>query len=213
VTTYSVEEVPGANLNTAVFDPAGILWFTGQNGVVGRLDPETDEMVVTTDTRGRGPYGITATPDGEVFFASLAGSYVGKASFVDGAITIEPIEPPTPGAGPRRVWSDSNGIVWISEWDAGMVGRYDPESGDWREWPLPGDAPQAYAVYVDEHDLVWLSDFGGNALHRFNPATETFDSFPLQDPNGSVRQIHGREGEVWGAESAADKLISVTVTC
>ena len=27
------------NLNTATFDNDGLLWFTGQNGVYGRLDP------------------------------------------------------------------------------------------------------------------------------------------------------------------------------
>jgi virginiamycin B lyase len=212
VSSFPVD-APGANLNTATFDADGILWFTGQSGVVGRLDPETGEMVTTTETGGRGPYGITATPDGQVFFASLAGSYLGKASFANGAIQIETFNPPTTGAGPRRVWTDSTGVIWISEWNAGMVGRYDPATGEWQEWKLPGDAPQAYAVFVDEHDLVWLSDFGGNALVRFNPATESFDSFPLPDPGGSVRQIHGREGEVWGAESGADKLISVTSTC
>ena len=212
VTTFPVDE-SNANLNTAAFDRDGILWFTGQSGVVGRLDPATGDVMTTTETGGRGPYGITATPDGEVFFASLAGSYVGNVSFNDGAIQIEAIYPPTNGAGPRRVWTDSEGVIWISEWNAGMVGRLDPSSGDWQEWTLPGDAPQAYAVFVDEHDLVWLSDFGGNALVRFNPETETFDSFPLPDPGGSVRQIHGREGEVWGAESASDKLISLTSTC
>ena len=29
----------GANLNTAAFDKRGTLWFTGQSGVYGRLDP------------------------------------------------------------------------------------------------------------------------------------------------------------------------------
>ena len=28
-----------ANLNTATIDPDGVVWFTGQNGIVGRLDP------------------------------------------------------------------------------------------------------------------------------------------------------------------------------
>ena len=28
-----------ANLNTATFDRQGVLWFTGQNGVYGRLVP------------------------------------------------------------------------------------------------------------------------------------------------------------------------------
>jgi virginiamycin B lyase len=30
-----------ANLNTASFDRQGVLWFTGQNGIYGRLDPKT----------------------------------------------------------------------------------------------------------------------------------------------------------------------------
>jgi virginiamycin B lyase len=212
VTTFPVD-VTSANLNTAVFDKDGMLWFTGQSGIVGRLNPKSGDMTTTTETNGPGPYGITSTPNGDVFFASLAGSYLGKASFDDGAIKIDVIAPPTSGAGPRRVWSDSKGIVWISEWNAGLVGRYDPKSGDFKEWKLPGSVPQAYAVYVDEHDLIWLSDFGGNALVRFNPATETFDSFPLPDPNGSVRQINGRTGEIWGAESASDKIVSVAETC
>ena len=32
-------QFPNANLNTATFDRKGILWFTGQNGVYGRVDP------------------------------------------------------------------------------------------------------------------------------------------------------------------------------
>jgi virginiamycin B lyase len=44
---------------------------------------------------------------------------------------------------------------------------------------------------------------------RFDPATETFESFPLPSPNASVRQILGRPGEVWGAESGVDKLVVV----
>jgi len=30
-----------ANLNTATFDRSGILWFTCQSGIYGRLDPTT----------------------------------------------------------------------------------------------------------------------------------------------------------------------------
>src|SRR5437764_5246020 len=33
-----------ANLNTATFDGRGILWFTGQAGVYGRLDPATGRV-------------------------------------------------------------------------------------------------------------------------------------------------------------------------
>lgn len=197
---------PDANLNTAAFAGDGRLWFTGQNGLHGVFDPETEEMEVFDSPGGRGPYGIDATPDGVVYYVSLAGSYLGR---IDSGGSVTVIEPPTPDQGARRVWADSGGALWISEWNSGQLSRYEPDTGDWSEWPLPGDSPQAYAVYVDELDQVWVSDFGGNALHRFDPAAEVFDTFPLPSNPGNVRQILGRTGEVWGAESAADQLIVV----
>ena len=199
---------PGANLNTAVFDPAGMLWFTGQSGIYGRLHPSSGTVEVFDDPEGRGPYGITSTPAGDVWYASLAGSHVARIDSVGGSATI--VEPPTAGQGARRVWSDSRGRIWVSEWDAGQVGVHDPAAGTWREWRLPGDGPMAYAVFVDERDIVWLTDFGANAIVRFDPASETFASVVLPSPKGSVRQLHGRPGEVWGAESGADKLVVVT---
>ncbi len=101
------------NLNTAAFDSDGILWFTGQSGIYGRLNPATGEMQVFEAPRGRGPYGITSTPDGEVFYASLAGSHIATIDKTTNLATI--IEPPTQGQGARRVWSDSLGRIWVSE--------------------------------------------------------------------------------------------------
>jgi virginiamycin B lyase len=197
---------PSANLNTAVFDDDGVLWFTGQGGVYGRLQP--GGAVEAFDApRGAGPYGITVTPDGDVYYASLAGSHIARLDPTTGAATV--IEPPTADQGTRRVWSDSRGRIWCSQWDAGQVAVYDPSTGAWEEWALPGGDPQAYAVFVDDRDIVWLSDFGANTLVRFDPQTEVFTSFPLPSEPSDVRQIHGRPGEVWGAESAADSLVVV----
>ena len=53
-----------ANLNTATFDRDGVLWFTGQSGIYGRLDPETGALRVFRAPGGTGPYGITTTPRG-----------------------------------------------------------------------------------------------------------------------------------------------------
>jgi virginiamycin B lyase len=198
----------GANLNTAAFDGDGTLWFTGQSGIYGRLDPATGHVDVFDDPDGRGPYGMTATPAGDIWYASLAGSHIARIDRASGSATI--VEPPTAGQGARRVWSDSTGRIWVAEWDAGQVGMHDPATGEWREWRLPGDSPQAYAVFVDDHDIVWLTDFGANAIVRFDPVRERFDPIELPDAGGAVRQLLGRPGEVWGAESAADKLVRVT---
>ncbi len=148
-----------ANLNTASFDRQGVLWFTGQNGIYGRLDPKTGAMAVFDAPRGTGPYGIATTPDGQVFFASLAGNYLGQIDLETGATTV--LEPPVPRQGARRVWSDSRGALWITGWNSGDLFRYDIKSKTWARWHLPGDGPQPYAVYVDEIDAVWVSDWGG----------------------------------------------------
>jgi virginiamycin B lyase len=196
-----------ANLNTAAFDQAGILWFTGQSGIYGRLDPKSGKIQVFEAPKGRGPYGITATPQGDIYFASLAGSYVGHLDTSTGKVTV--LEPPTPRQGARRVWSDSKGQIWVSEWNAGQVSRYTPSTGAWRSWRLPGDSPRAYAVYVDDKDMVWLSDFGANAVLRFDPKTETFQSFAGSAPGAEVRQILGRPGEVFAPESGIDRLMVI----
>jgi virginiamycin B lyase len=198
---------PDIGVHTATFDGEGVLWFTGQAGVIGRLDPADGRVEVFDAPGGSGPYGIATTPAGDVWYASLAGSHIARIDRATGEATV--VEPPTADQGARRIWSDSTGRLWIAEWNAGQLGMHDPASGDWKEWPLPGDDAQAYAVYVDELDGVWLTDFGSNAIVRFDPRTEEFASFELPSNDGAVRQLLGRSGEVWGAESAADALVVI----
>ena len=199
-----------ANLNTATFDQSGILWFTGQNGIYGRLDPTTGHIKTFSSPKGPGPYGISTTPDGEVYFASLAGSYIARIDLETGNVTV--LEPPTPDQGARRVWSDSINRIWVSEWDSGKLGVYDPDTKTWKEWQLPGENPLPYAVYVDEHDKVWISDFASNSFLRFDPMLESFEEFKLPSKDAKVRQILGSLGEVWGAESGTDKLVRVQMS-
>ena len=199
-------DASSANLNTLTFDKKGRVWFTGQSGYYGRLDPATSDMKVWNAPRGSGPYGITATPSGDVYYASLAGNHIAHVDVETGVATV--IEPPTKGQGARRVWSDSRGRIWVSYWNTGQVGMYDPASRSWREWKLPGTG-HAYAVWVDDQDKVWLTDWSTNAIVKFDPVTEKFESFASDKRGADVRQMLGRAGEVWGAESGNDRLVMV----
>jgi virginiamycin B lyase len=199
--------LPAANLNTGVFDKDGVYWFTGQNGVHGYVNPKTGKHESWKSPR-RGTYGITVTPANEVWYVALAGDHLGKIDKTTGNVDI--IEPHKKGAGPRRVWSDSKGVLWVSFWHSGEVGRYDPAAKAWKTWLLPGNPGSGcYSVYVDEQDKVWLTDFMTNAIVRFDPATEQFETFPSSKRGAQVRQMLGRPGEVWGAESGNDRLVQI----
>jgi virginiamycin B lyase len=194
-----------ANLNTAAFDKKGMYWFTGYSGIYGRVEPASGKVDIWKAPKGSGPYGMTATPAGEVWYASLAGDHIAKIDTITGKATV--VEPPKSGVGPRRIWSDSKGILWVSFWNTGEVGRYDPSAGSWKVWALPNSRSGCYSVYVDEQDKIWLTDFTANAVVRFDPLTEKFESFRSNRRNANVRQMLGRPGEAWGAESGTDRLV------
>ena len=199
-----------ANLNTCAFDGDGDLWFTGQSGYVGKVAVKTGEVTVKPVPRGRGPYGICGTPTGDVWWCSLAGSFIARIDRKTGDSAI--VEPPTPNQGARRVWSDSKGRIWVSEWNAGNLSMHDPASKTWRTWKLPGQSPQAYAVYVDEKDTAWVTDWGGNAVFSFDARTEKFERHALPRESTNIRQILGRPGEVWLPESGTEHISVIRTT-
>ena len=113
-----------------------MLWFTGQNGVYGSARPEVGQVTVYDAPRGAGPYGITTTPSGDVYYASLAGNYVGRINTRPGRPRCSTADAGKArgGCGPIR-WADLG-----ERMERGQVARYDPARA-WREWPLPGPEP------------------------------------------------------------------------
>lgn len=198
------EGTPYANLNTAAFDGDGDLWFTGQSGVIGKVWVKSGKVEVWDAPRGRGPYGICATPSGEVWYCSLAGSYIARIDRRTGESHV--VEPPTKNNGARRVWSDSRGRIWVSEWVSGNLSMHDPAAKSWSTWRMPGENPHAYAVYVDERDIVWVAEWSSNAMFSFDPASGKFERYDFPRPGVNIRQILGRKGEVWLPESGTEHI-------
>ena len=195
---------PYANLNTCAFDGDGDLWFTGQSGVVGKVAVKSGKVSAWDSPRGRGPYGICATPSGDIWWCSLAGSFIAKVDRSTGQSTI--FEPPTRDQGARRVWSDSHGRIWVSEWNSGQLSMYDPAEKKWRVHKPPVEGARVYAVYVDDRDQVWSSEWTSNSMFRFDPASETFERFAMPRQGANIRQILGRRGEVWLPESGTEYI-------
>jgi virginiamycin B lyase len=203
------EGTPYANLNTCAFDGAGDVWFTGQSGYYGRVAVKTGKVDAWQAPRGRGAYGICATPSGDIWYCSLANSYIARVDLKSGESQV--IDPPTKEQGARRVWSDSRGRIWVSEWVAGQLSVYDPASRAWKTYKPPVPNAHVYAVYVDERDHVWISEWTSNAMYRFDPSSEKFERFEFPRSGANVRQILGRRGEVWVGESGTEH-ISVIAT-
>ena len=136
-------QMPYANLNTGVFDKDGIYWFTGQNGVHGYVNPKTGKHESWKSPR---PRHLRHHRDAD---ATRSGTWRSPAT-ISARSTRRPamsmiVEPHKKGAGPRRVWTDSKGLLWVSFWHSGEVGRYDPAAKTWKTWLLPA-TPAAAAI-------------------------------------------------------------------
>ncbi len=86
----------------------------------------------------------------------------------------------------RRLDIDDNGIIWYVNSSQGRLGRYDPKTGEIKEWASPsGPKSHPYALAVVDGN-VWYNESGKrpDTLVRFDPATETFQSWPI--PSGDV---------------------------
>ena len=86
--------------------------------------PRSGALRVFRAPGGPGPYGIATTPGGQVWYSSLAGSYIARIDSTRARRRSSGRR--RKGEGARRVWADSRGRLWVSEWNAGRVARYDP---------------------------------------------------------------------------------------
>ena len=103
VTVFKLPIKDYANLNTAAFDKTGIYWFTGQSGYHGRLDPKSGDIQVFKSPGGRGTYGMTVTPKGDVWYASLAGNHIAKIDLATGNAKIDRADDARAGRAPGVV--------------------------------------------------------------------------------------------------------------
>ena len=207
--TGDIEEIPmpdkaARDPHTLVFDAnEKNIWFTVQNGnMIGRLNIESHQVdLVPSATKNSRPYGIKVAPNGSAWVALFG---TNKLAHIDPAsLALTEIELPRPGALPRRLEITRDGRVWYVDFLGGRLGVYEPDSGSFREWPMPqGAKAQPYGMASDEQGRIWLVATGvrPNVFMGFDPATEKFfGATDVPSGGGSVRHMHyhAPSGAVW----------------
>ena len=53
------------------------------------------------------------------------------------------------------------------------MGRFDPKTQTFTEYPLPGPEPTPYGLGIDADTHIWYSSYNMDVLGRFDPKTGT----------------------------------------
>jgi virginiamycin B lyase len=96
----------------------------------------------------------------------------------------------------------------------GVVGRFDPKTGEAREWSSPGGPDSGPYGIATLNDNVWYSESGTkpNTVVRFDPKTETFQTWPIPSGGGVVRNMMATsDGNLVLACSGVNRIALVEV--
>ena len=111
---------------------------------------------------------------------------------------------------------DRDGTIWYVNSGMGMLGRYDPKKGEFKEWPSPsGPRSHPYAIAVID-GIVWYNESGQrpDTLVRFDPKTEKFQSWAIPSGGvhaGIVRHMRPtRDGGLILHQSSTNRIILMT---
>lgn len=215
-TEYKMPDPKAKDPHTIVFDPKGILWFTLQNSnMVGRLDPATGDIkLVSAPVANAKPYGIKIDADGMLWVSCNGAPCLLK--LYPATMTLTEVKLTLPGTTVRRLDIAEDGMIWYVNSGQGRLGRYNPKTGESKEWMSPsGQKSHPYAIVV-VNGIVWYNESGmrPDALVRFDPQSKTFQSWAVPSGNvyaGIIRHMRAtRDGNLLTHQTSTNRIIMVT---
>ena len=216
ITEYKMPDPAAKDPHTAIFDSKGTLWFTLQvSNMIGRLVPSTGEIkLITSPRKGSRPYGIKQAADGSLWVACNGSNCLLKIDPESMAVREFSLPEKTTV---RRLDIAGDGMIWYVNSALGRLGRLDPKTGQYKEWPSPsGSKSHPYAIAVVD-GIVWYNESGQrpDALVRFDPANERFQSWPIASGNiyaGILRHMRPTpDGNLLIHQTSTNRIILVTL--
>jgi streptogramin lyase len=154
--------------------------------------------------------------DGSVWYAEIAGNQLGQLSPVSGTITLWD----APGANALYATQvDPAGNVWVTDYVAGLLFRFDPEVRQMCRYDIPSSAPGLHPVANGQG--VWLVDVNGESIYRLDPATNVYSVWILPTGGYPIGLDLDLAGNLWWAdndlgtvqrlEAGIDRLTTFTI--
>ena len=132
-----------------------------------------------------------------------------KAVLIPGEVNVSITEwpVPTPGSRPHDPLAAADGSLWYTGQFADVLGRLDPKTGTFKEYPLtPRSGP--HGLTADKDGNIWVTENFRGHIGRLNPKTGEVKEYPMPDP--AARDPHtpifDRKGILWFTVQVANMV-------
>jgi virginiamycin B lyase len=136
------------------------------------------------------------------------------ASLDPATMRITEVDLPHKDSRPRRIAIAPDDVIYYSDYSRGDLGRFDPATGKFDEWPSPGGPRSMPYGMTYLKGAIWYSESNTrpNMLVRFDLATQKFQTWPIPSGGGVVRNMMAtRDGNIVIAESGVNRVALVEV--
>jgi serine/threonine protein kinase len=176
---------------------SGIVWFTThQASSAGSIS----EFPLAANSQ---PQGITAGPDGNLWFTEFNAVKIGRIS-PNGTVT----EFPVPTANPGWITAGHDGNLWFTEYISNTSGRNHigriTTSGNITEYPVPTINSDPNHITAGHDGNLWFTEI--NKIGRIT-TSGSITEFPLPTTHSAPNDITaGPDGNVWFTDTGDDKI-------
>ncbi|MFW8592271.1 virginiamycin B lyase family protein [Glaciecola sp. 2405UD65-10] len=197
----------GQRSRDPVEGPNGDIWWVGQWGnILGRINPNTNEMKEYALPPGAMPHSVTPDAQGNMWYTGNKNGSVGRLNPNTGKIDVFNM-PDASARDPHTGVFDSEGIFWFTLQHSNQIGRLNPSTGkiDLKELPTKGSRP--YGIKVADSGDIWVACNGSNCLIKVSPENFELQEIKLPHDKTKVRRLSIADDQsIWYVNSSRGRL-------
>lgn len=151
------------------------------------------------------PNGITAGPDGEIWFTEQAANKIGRINPTTHAFAEFPN--PTSGGQPNRITAGPDHNLWFTSENGNALGQLNPATHAFAQFPVPTANPQFRGITTGPDGNIWFTESVGNKIGQINPTTHVITEFAVPTAGAGPYGITtGPDGNLWFAEASSGMI-------
>jgi virginiamycin B lyase len=108
---------------------------------------------------------------------------VGVPGSVEATIQEWPV--PTPGSLPHDPLFAPDGSVWYAGQMADLLGKFNPKTGEFKEYHLKTPHSGAHGITADKDGNIWFTANFAGYIGKLDPKTGDITEYPMPDPAAS----------------------------
>jgi virginiamycin B lyase len=140
---------------------------------------------------------LLAGPAGQ--FVTQLHAAVPGTDVSDLKVTIREWAVPTKGAHPHDPAVGADGALWFTEQMQNKIGRLDPQSGAFKEFPLKLEDSGPHGLVADRDGNIWFTGNFKGYIGKLDPRTGAVTEYKIPDPKGEDPHtaVFDGQGTLW----------------